>query len=150
MKKEIDWTKFNKEQIKFIELMSDPDVRMTNAEMAKEIGINERSIYRYKQDADIVEAINILSDRYMDSMVSRIYKKLMQSVENGSVKGMELALKRAGKLKDIKEVQQDTNITVQAIDGKTNQQLLEEIKRLEEKQKNIIDITPVIDGGDDD
>lgn len=88
----------------------------------------------------------------LDAYLSDVYRQLQKSVSRGSVKAIELALKRSGKLIDKREVSSDISIEVTAIDSKSNAQLENEIKELERKLKlslppgDIIDVEVGEDG----
>ncbi|MDK7480927.1 phBC6A51 family helix-turn-helix protein [Bacillus cereus] len=131
MAKEIDYTKFSKEQLEAARLMTDFSSKMTNKEIAEAVGISERQFYRWKEDREFLDLVNDLSDKYMDANTPQIYRQLMKAVNGGSVKAIELALKRAGKLVERREVVSEVDLEVTGLDGKTNDQLLEEIAKLE-------------------
>ncbi|HDR8003418.1 phBC6A51 family helix-turn-helix protein [Bacillus cereus group sp. BceL300] len=131
MAKEIDYSKFSKEQLEAARLMTDFSSKMTNKEIAEAVGISERQFYRWKEDREFLDLVNDLSDKYMDANTPQIYRQLMKAVNGGSVKAIELALKRAGKLVERREVVSEVDLEVTGLDGKTNDQLLEEIAKLE-------------------
>lgn len=133
MAKEIDYSKYSVEKLEAARLMTNPELKMTNKEIADSVGISERTFYRWKEDREFLDLVNDLSEKYMDAFIPQIYRQLMKSVNSGSVKGIELALKRAGKLIDRKEVSSDSKVELIGIEGKSNDQLLAEIAELERK-----------------
>ena len=86
-----------------------------------------------REDPEFIELLNDLADKYMDTFLAEIYRQLQKSVSKGSVKALELALKRSGKLIERREVTSDINIEVTPLQSKSNEQLLAEIKELESK-----------------
>jgi AcrR family transcriptional regulator len=144
----IDYSSFKRDQLEAARLMSDPDERLTNAEIAERVGVSERTIYRWKEDADFIALLNDLADKHMDSFLAEAYRQLQTSARRGSVKALELILKRQGKLIERREVVGEITHTA-ALDGKTNDQLADEIAALEaqllelkERESSVIDITP--------
>lgn len=79
--------------------------RKTKQQIADEIGISRMTLYRWdKSDANFIAYKNSLASNYVDSSLSMVYKKLLESIENGSVRGIETYLKRIGDLDKRSEV----------------------------------------------
>lgn len=154
-KEKFDYSRYSDVQLQVARMMCDPDVEMTIKQVATEVGVTERTIYRWKENPEFIELLNYLSDTYMDAFLGVVYKSLQKGVRKGSVKAMELALKRQGKLVDRKEVVQDVNVNVFDTREKSNDQLLAELQEMEQRllARNPIDITSdsiVLDEGDDE
>jgi AcrR family transcriptional regulator len=133
MAKNVDYSKFSSEQLAAARLLTDPETRMTNAEIAKEVGISERTLYRWREKEDYAELLETLSDRIMKTFISEVDKAVMKSVKSGSVKAMELAYKRSGKLVDKREVTSDVDVTVNGVGDKSNEELMAELAEMEKK-----------------
>jgi AcrR family transcriptional regulator len=133
MAKNVDYSKFSSEQLAAARLITDPDVKMTYGQIAEEVGVSERTLYRWREKEDFVSLVEELSDRIMKTFISEVDKAVMKSVKNGSVKAMELAYKRSGKLVDKKEVTSDVDVTVNAVGDKTNEELMAELAEMEKK-----------------
>jgi AcrR family transcriptional regulator len=133
MAKKSDLSKFSAQQLAAARLLVDPDNRMTYKEIATEVGISDRQFYRWREDEDYAALLEELSDRIMKTFISEVDKAVMKSVKQGSVKAMELAYKRSGKLVDKKEVTSDTTLEVVGVEGKSNEQLMAELAELEKK-----------------
>jgi AcrR family transcriptional regulator len=133
MAKNVDYSKFSSEQLAAARLITDPEAKLTNAQIAEQVGISERTLYRWREKEDYADLLESLSDRIMKTFISEVDKAVMKSVKQGSVKAMELAYKRSGKLVDKKEVTSDVDITVGGVEGKTNEELLAELVELEKK-----------------
>lgn len=131
--KKIDYSQYSQEQLAVARMLANPDVRMTNKEIATAVGITERTLYRYKENREFIDLVNDLADKYMDIYLSDVYRQLQKAVGRGSVKAIELALKRSGKLIDKREVSSDISVKVTPLEGKDNAELLAEIKELERK-----------------
>lgn len=133
MAKNIEYSKFSSEQLAAARLITDPEVRLTNAQIAEEVGISERTLYRWREKEEYADLLESLSDRIMKTFISDVDKAVMKGVKQGSVKAMELAYKRSGKLVDKKEVTSDVDLQVTGLDGKTNEDLMRELADLEKK-----------------
>lgn len=133
MAKKADLSKFSSEQLAAARLITDPDVKLTNAQIAEQVGVSERTMYRWREKEDFAELLEELSDRIMKTFISEVDKAVMKSVKNGSVKAMELAYKRSGKLVDKREVTSDVDVTVAGVEGKSNEELMAELAELEKK-----------------
>jgi AcrR family transcriptional regulator len=133
MAKNVDLSKFSSEQLAAARLLTDPDCKLTYAQIAEQVGISDRTLYRWREKEDFVDLIEQLSDRIMKTFISEVDKAVMKSVKQGSVKAMELAYKRSGKLVDKKEVTSDVDVTVSGVGDKTNEELMAEVAAMEKK-----------------
>jgi AcrR family transcriptional regulator len=133
MAKKVDLSKFSSEQLEAARLITDPGNKMTYAEVAAAVGVADRTLYRWREKEEYAELLEELSDRIMKTFVSEVDKAVMKSVKQGSVKAMELAYKRSGKLVDKKEVTSDVDVTVTGVEGKTNDELMAELAAMEKK-----------------
>ncbi len=80
--------------------------RKTKEQIAEEVGVTRMTLYRWEtQDENFIAYYQDLAQRYIDGKMAFVYKKLIDSIRNGSVKGIELYLKQAGKLVDKQEVE---------------------------------------------
>lgn len=146
MRKEIDYSQFTREQIKAARLMANMEEKKTNDEIAAEVGISSRQLYRWKKDKKFMELYSDLCEAEMDEFLSEAYSLLKKGVRSGSVKFMELYLKRSGKLIDRKEVTNDIDVQITTIEGKTNEQLRKEAIEMEKKfLGNVIDAEVIED-----
>lgn len=129
----IDYSKYKKEQIEAARMfaMRETGEKITIEEIAKKVGVTERTIYRWKEDPEFIELCNHLSDMVMDQFLSELYGHLRKQVRSGSVRAMELALKRMGKLIDRREVSSDVNVKVKGIEDKSIEELEAEAKAME-------------------
>lgn len=133
MAKKSDLSKFTAEQLAAARLLTDPGSKMTYQEIAAEVGCSERTLYRWREKEEFADLVEELSDRIMKTFVNEVDRAVMKSVKQGSVKAMELAYKRSGKLVDKKEVTSDVELQVTGIEGKSNDELMAELKELEKK-----------------
>lgn len=133
MARKVDLSQFSSEQLHAARLMTDPDCRLTNAEIAEAVGISERTIYRWREKEEYANLLEELSDRIMKTFISDVDRAVMKSVKNGSVKAMELAYKRSGKLVDKKEVTSEVDVNLSTVGEKSNEELLAELAELEKK-----------------
>jgi AcrR family transcriptional regulator len=133
MRKEIDYAYFNKKQIQAAQLMAASEENLTNEQIAKTVGVDVSTFYRWKKDKKFMEMYQDLCETYMDEFLAEAYRELRKGVRKGSIKAMELYLKRSGKLIDRREVTKDMTLEVTTIEGKTNEQLRKEAIEMERK-----------------
>lgn len=73
--------------------------RKTQEEIAKEVGISRRTLYSWNHhDPNFIAYKNSLASQMLDSELAFVYKKLLEGIKNGSMKGIETYLKRIGDL----------------------------------------------------
>jgi AcrR family transcriptional regulator len=82
--------------------------KMTIEQIADEIGVTSRTIYRWKQDRDFIEYQNSIADTAMEDFLNEAYTKLKQLLREGKsektqLEALKLVLQNRGKLKDSHE-----------------------------------------------
>lgn len=79
--------------------------RKTKGEIADELGVTRMCLYNWDtKDANFIAYKNYLASEFMDSHLAFVYKKLIESIEKGSTRGIELYLKRIGDLDQNSEI----------------------------------------------
>ena len=79
--------------------------RKTKDQLAEELGVSRKTLYNWDtQDSNFIAYKNYLSSEFMDSHLALVYKKLIDAIERGSVRGIEVYLKRIGDLDTHTEV----------------------------------------------
>jgi hypothetical protein len=108
--------------------------RKTKQDIADEIGISRKTLHNWNtQDQNFINYKNAIASDFMDSSLAFVYKKLLDSIERGSVRGMELYMKRIGDLADQNEI---TIRDERSEDGKTfEEREADLLKRLEDGQE---------------
>lgn len=104
--------------------------RKTKQQIADELGITRQCLYKWDtRDKNFIAYKNSLAADFMDSHTAFVYKKLIDSIDRGSVRGIELFMKRLGDLAD----QQELTIK-QEVDEKSFEERRQELlKRLGEE-----------------
>lgn len=126
-----DFSVLSAEQRAVAEILANNDLHdMTMAEIAERVGINERTIYRWKLDDTFIAYKNSIAEKVMDDFVSEAYEILRGIGKNGmtersKLKALELVLKNRGKLQDVQKVE----ATVE--DRRTNEEIENQIAALE-------------------
>jgi AcrR family transcriptional regulator len=133
MAKKVDYSKFSAEQLHAARLLTDPESKMTLVQIAETVGVSDRTLYRWREKEEFAQLIEELSDRIMKTFISEVDKAVMKSVKNGSVKAMELAYKRSGKLVDKKEISSEVDVNVASVGEKSNEELMKELAEMEKK-----------------
>jgi hypothetical protein len=84
--------------------------RKEKQEIAEECGICRMTLYRWEhEDENFIAYYNHIAQMYADSQLAFVYSKLMDGIKSGSMKGIELYLKQAGKLVDKQEIEIEDN-----------------------------------------
>ncbi len=79
--------------------------RKTKEQIAEEIGVSRKTLHNWDtKDSNFINYKNYLASEFMDSHLALVYKKLIDSIERGSVRGIEVYLKRIGDLDTHTEV----------------------------------------------
>ena len=80
--------------------------RKTLEEIAEELDITRMTLYNWdNRDRNFIEYKNYLAADFFDSYLPFVYKKLLDGISHGSMKGIELFLKRRGELDTRSEVE---------------------------------------------
>lgn len=82
--------------------------KKTIVQIAEEIGVSERTIYRWKQDPDFIAYQNHIAERAMDDFIVETYAQLRRLLREGKsektqLEAIKLVLQNRGKLKDAHE-----------------------------------------------
>lgn len=97
----------NSNQKIFVDLMTDEKI-YTNEEMAEIIGVDVRTIYRWRKLEHITREINKLADASLGQYINSANKSLIDVIENGGehaqLKAIDMLYKSLGKYKEHTEV----------------------------------------------
>lgn len=131
-------------------LATKDDNQMTDAQIASEVQVDLRTIYRWKNDPQFVDLLLYYSELSMEVFVPELYQSLKRAVRQGSTRAMELVLKNRGRLIDKKEVSGNLGLSVEQTHDLTQDILLVEIEELKKKVKQMDGqprkaIPPVVD-----
>jgi hypothetical protein len=153
-RKPFDYSRYSQQKLAAARLMADPDDKSTNKQIAETSGITERQLYRWKEDPEFVELVNHLAKQHMDAFMSTVYRQLQKKVNEGSVKAIELAMKRMGDLIDRKEITAEVSVEQTTLEGATVEDLDKRIAAQEAKLLDTVEVAPdtfevVSDGLDD-
>jgi AcrR family transcriptional regulator len=82
--------------------------KMTLAQVAEEVGVSERTIYRWKQDPDFIAYQNSIAEQAMEDFLAETYSTLKKLLREGKsektqLEAIKLVLQNRGKLKDTHE-----------------------------------------------
>lgn len=87
-----------------------PENRLTQQEIADEVGVHRTTVHAWNtQDTNFIEYKNYLSANAMNTFLPLVYRKLIDGINNGSMKGIELYLKRIGDMDNRSEVTLNDN-----------------------------------------
>lgn len=112
---------------------TDKGHRKSNQQIADELGITRMTLYNWNnKDRNFIRYKRYLSDDFMDSQVAFVYSKLLDSIDKGSVRGIELFMKRMGDLANKQEISFSTQGENQSFEDRRK----ELMERLEDAQKD--------------
>lgn len=78
---------------------ADKKVRKTKQQIADEHGTTTMTIHRWENhDDNFIAYKNHLAGQFMDSRLAYVYTKLLEAVDGGNTKAIELFMKRLGDL----------------------------------------------------
>lgn len=84
---------------------ADKGARMTHQQIADEVGVHRSTVHEWNtHDTNFIEYKNYLSANAMNAFLPFVYRKLIDGINNGSMKGIELYLKRIGDMDNRSEV----------------------------------------------
>jgi predicted transcriptional regulator len=120
------------QQRKAAELLAFNEEGRTNRDIAKEIGITEQTLYRWKALPDFSYLVNEYADQIMETFLAEAYKDLRKlskgaKSDNAKLKAIELILKNRGRMKDTSE------ITAKVEDSRTTEDILSEVDSLKQR-----------------
>lgn len=79
--------------------------RKTLEEIAEEVGITRRTLHNWNtKDQNFIAYKNSIAADYLDTQLAYVYAKLLDGIGNGSMKGIELFMRRFGDLDSRSEV----------------------------------------------
>ncbi|MEK4178555.1 phBC6A51 family helix-turn-helix protein [Aeribacillus sp. FSL K6-1121] len=84
---------------------TDKDERKTKEEIAAEVGVSRMTLHRWETgDENFIAYKNYVASTYVNTYLPFVYKKLIDGISRGSMKGIELFLKRVGDLDERTEL----------------------------------------------
>lgn len=120
------------QQRRAAEILATNDLHgLTTEQIAEEVGVAARTVFRWKQDAAFIAYQNEVAERAMESFLADTYNSLRRLVRSGGsdsakLKAIELVLKNRGRLTDVQKIEAE-------IDDKRSQAAIdrevEELKR---------------------
>ncbi|ODA41245.1 phBC6A51 family helix-turn-helix protein [Desulfosporosinus sp. BG] len=122
--KNVDLTKFNDQQRQALEMLCVPN-RQEYGEIAKAVGVNLKTLYRWRQFPEFVEAISGMAIMNLHADLPEVFSAMLKKAKAGEVRSVALMFKLLGLTVDKKEVQ----VEVEA-KGESNEDVAEDIKRL--------------------
>lgn len=122
------------------EILATNDIdKKTIAEIAEEVGVTPRTIYRWKQDPVFIAYQNSIAERVMDDFLSETYAQLRTLLRSGrsertKLEAIRMVLQNRGKLND------GNNVNVQVNNnGSANESQEERERRIIEMEQELLD-----------
>ena len=122
------------------EILATNDIdKKTIAEIAEEVGVTPRTIYRWKQDPVFIAYQNSIAERVMDDFLSETYAQLRTLLRSGrsertKLEAIRMVLQNRGKLNE------GNNVNVQVNNnGSANESQEERERRIIEMEQELLD-----------
>lgn len=102
--------KLSEAQRQCAEILAQNDLyRYTMEEIAEQVGVSPRTIYRWKKDKDFVRYTNEVAELLMEDSLAEAYVELRKIMRSGSsekakLKAIEMIMSSRGKLKHTQEI----------------------------------------------
>lgn len=110
-------SRFNYDETRFFPLQREAAIEMVEYEfapkserktlqqIADDVGISRRQLHNWNtKDQNFIAYKNAISGDFLDSHLAFVYRKLLDGIEQGSMKGIETYMKRIGDLDSRSEV----------------------------------------------
>ena len=72
------------------ELLANPDLLGTKAEIAEKAGVTPRTLYRWLRNPDFVAIVNSIVSQYADAELSMVWKALCKRIQDGDIQAIKL------------------------------------------------------------
>lgn len=103
--------------------------RKSKQQVADELGVTRQTLHNWDtQDANFIAYKNFLASTYMDAHLAFVYSKLIDGIEKGSMKGIDIYLKRHGDLDrrdELKVINDGDTMTMEERQAALRQRLAE-------------------------
>jgi predicted transcriptional regulator len=119
------------------EILATNDIdKKTIAEIAEEVGVTPRTIYRWKQDPVFIAYQNSIAERVMDDFLSETYAQLRTLLRSGrsertKLEAIRMVLQNRGKLNE------GSNVNVQ-VNNNSNESQEERERRIIEMEQELL------------
>lgn len=94
-----DKTGLNRKQVRAAEMLSNPDFDGTITQLCREVGVARSTLYDWLNKDEFRKYIDNLIEKYTDSELSRVWKKLMKRIDDGDIAAIKLYFELKGKYK---------------------------------------------------
>ena len=88
---------------KAAEMLANPEIE-TKAEVARECGINESTLYGWLKKESFIKLINEKVDKFTDQALPEIWNALIEKAKGGDTTAIKLYFEMKNKYKDRKEI----------------------------------------------
>lgn len=95
---------FSPNQLKAIAFLAEGDSKLTLGQVAKKVGVDVRTIHRWRQDSAFNEAIYKEAMVLVGAQLPKALKALVEKAIKGDIRAIELLLRQTGKLVDKHEI----------------------------------------------
>ncbi|WP_408954744.1 phBC6A51 family helix-turn-helix protein [Natroniella sp. ANB-PHB2] len=91
-------------QMKFAQLLANPDDRRSRRAKIREVGVSPSTAYRWLKDDSFLEYLNDQIERYTEGHLATAWNSLIRQMKRGDTKAIKLFFELKGKYKQEIEV----------------------------------------------
>jgi transcriptional regulator with XRE-family HTH domain len=121
-----DLSKLTPQQTEAATLLADPNNKMTQREIAKQVGVHYNTIGAWKKKEEFRDLIEYYRDMYLNDLYGLAIKALENQLKRNSTRAVELFFRTQGKLRDRVEMEQTVE---DRRDNESLEERIEELKR---------------------
>lgn len=92
-------------------LLTPDGKKLTVEQLAEKIGIAKSTLYEWKKNPDFIRYKDYLADDQFATQRERVYRSVLDAIDRGSIKAMDLWMRRFGLLVDRQIVENETDPT---------------------------------------
>lgn len=98
-------TPLSADQLKFAQLLADPDDRRTRRDKIAEVGVAPSTAYAWLKKPEFLDYLNDQIEKYTDGHLSTAWRSLIIQMKRGDTKAIKLFFELKGKYKQKHEVE---------------------------------------------
>lgn len=104
------------QQLAFVEYLANPGDHREQQEIASVLGVNESTLWRWKQDRRVQDAVwNLIIDKVRTDDLSAIWAGLLKQAKRGDTKATKLIFEVLGKYAPGPDIAIQNNMVVQVV-----------------------------------
>ncbi|GFP24786.1 hypothetical protein HKBW3S43_01048 [Candidatus Hakubella thermalkaliphila] len=108
MSKQEKSTIWTAKQLKYIDLLANPEENRSKEKMAEELGVDPATLYKWQNKEGFWDAVYERAMVYLNASLAQVLHSLKRQAKKGDVNAIKLILQHTGKLR--KEPEQEVRV----------------------------------------